>query len=75
MALILPTLAALKKDELSSAVNIFGRCLKMITPLTSSYQKQQLVDIVSAYGSATTIEILFTVIRVVARPSVQVLLS
>ena len=47
----------------------------MITPLTSSYRKQQLVDIVTACGPATTLEILLTVIRVVAGPSVEVLLS
>ena len=47
----------------------------MITPLISSYRKQQLVIIVTACGLATTIEILFTVIRIVARPSVQVPLS
>ena len=75
MPLMLPTLAALKKDELSFAVNIFGRCLKMITLLTSSYRKQQLVDIVTACGPATTIEMLFTVIRIVAGPSVTVPLS
>ena len=47
----------------------------MITLLTSSYRKQQLLDIVTACGPATTVEILFTVIRPVARPSVQVPLS
>ena len=57
--LILPTLAAWKKDELSSAANIFRRWLKKTTPLTSSSWKQHLVVIVTTCGPATTIEINF----------------
>ena len=58
------------RDKLSSAVNIFRRRLKMTTPLTSSSREQQLVVIVTTCRPAT-IEILFTLIGVVAGPSVQ----
>ena len=68
----LPTLAAWKKDKLSPAVNIFRRWLKMTTPLTSLSREQQLVVIVTTCGPATTVELLFTLIGVVAGPSVQV---
>ena len=44
----------------------------MTTQLTSLSQEQQLVVIVTTCGPATTIEILFTLIGVVAGPSVQV---
>ena len=44
----------------------------MITQLTSLSREQQLVVIVTTCGPATTIEILFTLIGVVAGPSVQV---
>ena len=64
-----------ERHELSSAVNIFGRCLKMIILLSSSNRKQQLVVIVTTCCPATTIEILFTLIGVAAGPSVQIPLS
>ena len=44
----------------------------MITPLTSSSREQQLAVIVTFCGPAATIEIMFTLIEVVAGPSVQV---
>ena len=47
----------------------------MIAPLTSLYRKQQLVVIVTTCGPAATIDLLFTLIGVVAGPSVQVPLS
>jgi len=69
------TLAVWRKDELSSAVNIFGRCLKMIILSTSSYKKQQLLAIVTICGPATTIQILLRLIGVAAGPSVPIPLS
>ena len=56
--LSMSTLAVWKKDKLSSAVNIFGRCLKIIILLASSYQNQQLVDMVTTCGPVTTTEII-----------------
>ena len=44
----------------------------MTTPLTSSSREQQLVVIVTTCGPATTVELLFTLIGVVAGPSFQV---
>ena len=41
-------------------------------PLTSSSREQQLVVIVTTCGPATTVELLFTLIGVVAGPSFQV---
>ena len=52
---------------------MFGRCLKMITPLTFLYREQQEAVIVTARGPATTIEVLLTLIGVVAGPNVQVI--
>ena len=51
---------------------IFRRWLKMTTPLTSSSWEQQLVVIVTTCRPATTIEISFILIGVVAGPRVQV---
>ena len=73
-ALNTTNLSSLKERRtLSFAVNnIFRRWLKRATPLTSSSRELQLVVIVTTCGLATTKEILFTLIGVVAGPSVQV---
>ena len=64
--------SSLKERQTQPCCKYIQKMTKNDHPLTSSSREQQLVVIVTICGPATTVQSLFTLIGVVAGPSVQV---